>query len=79
MKLYLIRHGETDWNSLYAGLAQNLHWTYDEIDELTIGQLEDLYDGIAKNNETADNSSGDKTVLKDADAMQFFIDHNGQI
>ena len=63
-----------EWKQLYASLLQNTSMNMNDILQLTVGQLEDLLDGIATNNKT--QGSG-KEVLKDNDAIRYLMGHQG--
>jgi len=68
----------TEWKQLYGALLQNTSMNMQDILQLTIGQLEELLDGIAANNKT-DTSTGAKKVLEGTEALHYLLSSGGQL
>ena len=51
----------------------------EEIKELTIAELEDLFDGFAECNKSNNGTSTSKKTLEDKDALRYLINNGGKI
>jgi hypothetical protein len=57
-----------EWDAMIAGLVQNTSLTTKDIKDLTIGEIEELFEGINKNNRT-DDVDGNERPLEGAEAV----------
>lgn len=70
-------NSDVNWGQVYAGLLEHTSLTKNDINELSLPEIEDLIESINANNSESNGESNE--TLSGTSALEFLMANNGKI